>query len=81
MGDVGYIVMNTMDKIITILLLTVFAFVISVLYFNWNDKQVQDSLIQLFLGMIAAELTTMGGIKMLKINHSKPKKTRKPKKQ
>lgn len=60
---------NTFDKILLVLLITILAFVITVLIFNAKGMFVQDSLIQLFLGLCATELATMGGIKMFKTKH------------
>lgn len=59
--------MNTMDKMLLTLLITVLAFVITVLVYNYQGKFVQETLIQLFLGGIITEIATMGGIKIFKV--------------
>ena len=57
----------TMNKILLVVLVTGLLFVVTVLVYNFHDKQVQDSLINMFLGALTAELATMGGIKAFKI--------------
>lgn len=63
--------MNTMDKMLLILLVTALTFVITVLVYNFNDKQVQPELITMFLGACGTELAAMGGIQAFKIKHKK----------
>jgi Na+/H+ antiporter NhaC len=58
-----------MKKMLLILLITVLAFAGTVIWFNYNDRQIQDSLINMFLGMCAAELVAMGGIKAFKVKY------------
>ena len=54
----------TMNKVIVVILLTVFLFAAVVIFCNINGVYVQDSLVQMFLSIMAAELVTMGGIKI-----------------
>ena len=69
--------MNTMDKMLAVLLITVLAFTGTVIWANLNDRMIQDSLINMFLGMCAAELVAMGGIKAFKLRYRKQTKERK----
>ena len=62
-----------MNKIIVALLVTVLAFVVTVLVFNFRGVIVQDALINMFFMLITAELATMGGIKVTKTLNSKNK--------
>jgi|GEM_PF-3704120 len=71
--------MNTMDKILAVLLITVLVFAGTVIWFNFHEKQVQDSLINMFLGICAAELAAMGGIKAFKLRYQKQTRKRKTK--
>lgn len=66
---------DMMDKILKILLVTILAFVITVLVYNALGLVVQDTLINMFLGACIAELAAMGGIKAFKIKHEKYKKS------
>ena len=63
--------MKTQDKILLILLVTILAFVVTVIVFNFNGLQVQDSLINMFLGICGGELVTMGGIQIFKKRREK----------
>lgn len=48
---------------------TLIVFVIFVAMCNVNGIQIQDSLINMFLGIIGAEITTCGGIQIFKVKH------------
>lgn len=61
--------MKKMDIILTVLLLTVLVFAVTVIVFNALGLQVQDSLIHTFLGMCATELVAMGGIKIFNVKY------------
>ena len=63
-----------MKLILVILLITVLLFAGTVVWFNFHDKQVQDSLINMFLGMCATELVAMGGIKAFKLRYQRKNK-------
>lgn len=67
-----------MNKMLLILLFTIIAFVVTVLVYNALGLQVQDSLINMFLGAATAELVAMGGIKAFKLKYEAKPKTRKP---
>ena len=56
-----------MNKMLLILLITCLTFVGIVLFYNYNDKLIQESLINNFLDIIKVELLAMGGIKAFKI--------------
>ena len=71
--------MTVTNKILVILLFTILAFVGITIFFNWNDKQIQSELINMFLGLCATELVAMGGIKIFSKNLPTPKKEPKKK--
>lgn len=58
-----------MIKIVWSLIVTLVAFTVTVLFFNYNGKQVQPELITGFIAAITGELATMGGIKVFKVRH------------
>ena len=58
------ILLSRFSKIIIVtLLLTVFAFIITVFVFTWNEKAVPDSLIYSFFGMVTGEFGALGLVK------------------
>ena len=63
--------MPTMTKILLVLLVTILAFVGTVLWYNFTGRLVQDSLIQWFGATCTGELVTMGGIQIFKIREEK----------
>lgn len=56
--------MGVMNRVLTILLITILCFVSITMFFNFNDKQVQPELINGFLALCGTELVAMGGIKI-----------------
>lgn len=60
-----------MEKIVWCMIFTFVIFAVIVVICNVNTIQVQDSLINMFMGTIATELATMGGIQIFKVKHPK----------
>lgn len=58
--------LNTMDKILVVVFLTVVTFIAICLYFYWHDKMISDALIYGFFGLITGECGAMGWIKTTK---------------
>lgn len=60
-----------MTRIVWTLVVTLLLFTITVLVYNFMDKQVQPELIVAFFGAITGELVAMGGIKIAKVKQKK----------
>lgn len=58
-----------MKRIVWSLIITLVAFTVTVLFFNYNGKEVQPELITGFIVAVTGELATMGGIKVFKVRH------------
>lgn len=58
--------MNTMDKVLIVVLVTVVAFVAVCFVYAWYEKPVQGELIVGFFGLVTGECGAMGWIKTTK---------------
>lgn len=61
--------MRGLDVALFITFFTLIAFVVFVAICNVNKIEVQDSLINMFLGIVGAEIASCGGIQIFKIKH------------
>jgi hypothetical protein len=51
-----------LERVVTAMLIAAFAFIVTVIYFNWTGRMVQDSLIYTGLAAILGELTLASSI-------------------
>lgn len=63
--------MKAMDIALLMTFFTLLIFVGVVIICNINGIEIQDSLINMFLGIIGAEITACGGIKIFKVKHNR----------
>ena len=57
---------GTLTVFVVVVFLTVIAYTATVLWYNWNGREVQDSLNTGFYGLFGAEFGITGGIQVAK---------------